>query len=171
MARIIWFFVAAQLLVGSANATSTEPLPLLLKSAPVQGSQVPASALNNKPVVVTFFASWCPPCTKEFQALNRIRKDFPADRLTIVAVNLFEKWGGNDNPARMARFLKRTKPQFYVISGNAPIAKAFGNVDRIPTLIVYNTKSKEVWRFVHKQGATKMSATAADIRAALSSLN
>ncbi len=170
MARIISFFLVGLLFAANANFASAEPLSLLTKPAAVQGAQVPAQALNNRPVVVTFFASWCPPCTDEFAALNEIRQEFPTDKLTIVAVNLFEKWGGNDNPQRMSRFLKRTKPEFYVIDGSKRIQQAFGNIERIPTLVVYDRQGKEVWRFVHKQGATKMSATAKDIRSALSAL-
>ncbi len=171
MARIISFLLVGLLFAVNANFTSAEPLSLLTKPAAVQGAQVPAQALNNRAVVVTFFASWCPPCTDEFAALNEIRQEFPIEKLTIVAVNLFEKWGGNDNPQRMARFLKRTNPKFYVIDGSERIQKDFGNIERIPTLVVYDRKGIEVWRFVHKQGATKMSATAEDIRTALKVLD
>ena len=31
------------------------------------------AALSGRPVIVTYFASWCPPCTHEFEALNTIR--------------------------------------------------------------------------------------------------
>ncbi len=170
MARIISFVLFVILATGKLYAAPIEPLSLLLKPEPVQGMQVPAAALNDRPVVVTFFASWCPPCTAEFKALNDIRKEFPAEKLTIVAVNLFEKWGGKNNPPRMKRFLKRTQPNFFVIEGSSKIQQAFGNIERIPTLVVYDRFGKEVWRFVHEQGATKMSATAADIRTALTAL-
>ncbi|HFC04457.1 MAG TPA: redoxin domain-containing protein, partial [Rhizobiales bacterium] len=158
MARLIRFLVISLLLVSKADAAPIEPLSLMLDAAPIQGKQVSLNDLKDRPVVVTFFASWCPPCTAEFKALNVIRKDFPASQLTIVAVNLFEAWGGKRNPARMKRFLKRTEPEFFVIKGNEAIRRAFGNIERIPTLVVYNRQGNEVWRFVHKQGATKMSA-------------
>jgi hypothetical protein len=90
--------------------------------------------------------------------------------LTIVAVNVFEKWGGKKHPSRMTRFLRRTEPKFKLVVGNAGILMAFGNIERIPSLIIYDRRGKEIWRFVHRQGATKMSATAQDIKSALNLL-
>lgn len=150
-----------------ASSGTKHPLELLPAQDAVQGEKVPAADLEGKSVVVTFFASWCPPCTDEFKALNNVRAEFASKDVSIVAVNLFEKWGGKENPVRMARFLKRTKPQFHVIKGSKKIAKAFGNIERIPSLVVYDPKGKEVWRFIHLRGAKKMSATAEEISAAL----
>ena len=164
---LILVFSFSVLTVIPAQAGKAGPLSLLPSVPAVIGEQVPGAALISKPVVVTFFASWCPPCTDEFKALNDVRAEHPADKVTIIAVNLFEKWGGKENPLRMARFLKRTKPAFYVVKGNKQIAKAFGNIERIPSLVVYDPKGKEVWRFIHLQGAAKMSANADEIKAAL----
>lgn len=154
---------------GDVRASTIHPLTLIPSAKPVVGDHVPASELSGKPVVVTFFASWCPPCTDEFKAMNQVRAEFPAEDVTLVAVNLFERWGGKDNPLRMKRFLKRTKPQFPLVKGTKKIAKAFGNITRIPSLVVYDHAGKEVWRFIHLQGATKMSATAEEIASALKS--
>ncbi len=167
MTRFI--FVLVLWLGALAPAQGNQPGPLaLLPAAPaIIGEQVPAAELVSKPVVVTFFASWCPPCTDEFKALNEVRASYPDGKATIVAVNLFEKWGGKENPARMAKFLRRTDPRFYVVKGNKQIARAFGNIERIPSLVVYDPAGEEVWRFVHLRGATKMSANAGEIKAAL----
>ncbi len=168
MIRIALFSLWISFLTaGPVQAGSSAPLALLPAAPAVIGDQVPQQVLVSKPVVVTFFASWCPPCTDEFKALNEVRAEYPENKATIVAVNLFENWGGKENLQRMARFLKRTKPEFYVVKGDKKIAKAFGNIERIPSLVVYDPKGKEVWRFIHLRGAKKMSANAGEIKDAL----
>ena len=136
---------------------------LLLEATPFEGMSIDAGQIDGKPVIVTFFASWCPPCTDEFKVLNQVRSSHAEERLGIIAVNAFEAWGGAKNPARMKRFLVRTKPDFTLVEETEGVLAAFGDVTRIPTLIIYDRNGREVWRFVHEVGAEKMSATLEDI--------
>ena len=144
--------------------------PLLLKATPFEGMSISERQLTGKPVIVTFFASWCPPCTDEFKVLNEVRGSHGEERLAIIAVNAFEAWGGAKNPARMKRFLARTKPAFTLVEESEGVLAAFGGVARIPTLIIYDRDGREVWRFIHEVGAVKMSATLEDIQTVLSDL-
>jgi|GEM_PF-1318747 len=124
----------------------------------------PFSPPGGKVTVVTFFASWCPPCRVEFHHLSAIRRRYPAADLDIVAINLFETWAGQSNPGRLDRFLRDTKPQFTVIRGNDDISKRFGDVTRIPTLLVFDRQGRMAYRFVHKTGATKTHVEEAELR-------
>ena len=164
---LITCFGAAQ----SRASDLSEARPFLLAAAPVESARLVEADLTGKPVIVTFFASWCPPCTDEFLTLNQIRADHGPDRLGIVAVNAFEAWGGKKNPVRMARFLARTRPEFPMVESSGEILRVFGNVERIPTLIIYDAEGREVWRFVHEVDATKRSASVEDIRSVLARFN
>jgi len=135
-------------------------------ASPIKGSK-PAQIPQVGPVVVTFFASWCPPCTDEFKHLNALATDENLDGGSIVAINLFEDFGGKKNPARMARFIKQTEPQFPLIAGTEEMRVAFGDITRIPTVVVYNRSGREVWRFVHERNATKTHVTLDELRQAL----
>ena len=42
---------------------------------------------NKKPVIVYFFATWCPWCAKDFEALSKVYKDYE-DNVSIVAISL-----------------------------------------------------------------------------------
>ena len=164
---LIGFLVILIFAASSARAEPVSgPLSLLVPAKSIAGPAVSKSLLVDKPVVVTFFASWCPPCLPEFMTLNALKKHPDAQGVTIIAVNIFEDFGGK-NPARMQRFLSRTSPEFSVVKGTAEIRAAFGNVSRIPTLVIYDSRGRESWRFVHKLGATKMTADLDEIVAAL----
>jgi thiol-disulfide isomerase/thioredoxin len=127
----------------------------------------PFSPPAGKVAVVTFFASWCPPCRTEFRHLSAVQRHYPASDLNIVAINLFETWAGQSNAARLDRFLKDTKPRFTVIRGNDGISQRFGGITRIPTLLVFDRRGRMAYRFIHKTGATKQQVEEAELRQVL----
>jgi len=167
MIRLVTFFCLAifPLRLAVASDGVVHPLDTLL-NAPVlaaDGYEVAPladGALDGRPVVVT-------PCTIEFREIKKLQSMFPGGGYSVVGVNLFEDFGGQDDSGRMTRFLNRTQPEFALLVGNAGIASAFGDVDRIPTMVVYDRDGEEVWRFVHVRGSEKTHATAEDIAGAL----
>lgn len=55
------------------------------------GAPVKLSEFNReKPVLLIFWASWCPSCVEEIPDVNKIRQEFPASDLGILAVNVQE---------------------------------------------------------------------------------
>lgn len=159
---LIPIFLFSQIIIASA-----EPLRsvrhLLIDAPVISGEAIDRDTLDGKPVVIAFFASWCPPCRTEFQALNQVveRAERP---VTIIAVNLFEGAiaPGSAN-VRLARYLETTNPQFSVIGGGAEIATALGGVDRIPNVFVFRPDGSLGHRFIHRKNAQKMSITANEL--------
>jgi peroxiredoxin len=47
---------------------------------------VPLSQLRGKPVVINFWATWCPPCTDELPYFTRLAHDY-GNRVVIVTVS------------------------------------------------------------------------------------
>ncbi len=42
---------------------------------------------QNKPVIVYFFATWCPWCAKDYVALSKVYKDY-VDKVSIISIDL-----------------------------------------------------------------------------------
>jgi len=64
------------------------PPPLLGKDR--AGNEVDLAALRGKVVIVTFWASWCPPCRKELPVLGHFQRVVGRDALEVVAINYKE---------------------------------------------------------------------------------
>ena len=137
----------------------------LLALAPIGTQRVTEHLDGHVVVVVSFFASWCPPCRTEFQHLNTLKTEF-GDTLEVIAINVFEQWDDNDE-ARLQAFLEDTRPLFAVVAATEHIRSAFGDVQRIPSVFVFSVTGVPVLRFVHERGAEKRTAGIDELRAAI----
>ena len=80
------------------------PTPNLIESAPAQvgqpaidfallnltGQQIWLSDLRGKVVIVTFWATWCPPCRTEIPELNNVYLDLKSEGVEILAIDVRE---------------------------------------------------------------------------------
>jgi thiol-disulfide isomerase/thioredoxin len=80
--------------VSAHFASSLKSLKLVGRAAPtidaidVDGRRVRLSDLKGKVVLVTFWASWCPPCLDAFPRLNAVQEKYRGRGLEIIGVNL-----------------------------------------------------------------------------------
>jgi thiol-disulfide isomerase/thioredoxin len=91
-------FVAV-LLVSSLAAVAEGPLltpmpdqpaaPGFVLSAP-DGSRHSLEDMRGKPVIVNFWATWCPPCRAEMPSMQRAWEQVKDDGILMVAVNVGE---------------------------------------------------------------------------------
>ncbi len=64
-----------------------------------EGQMVRLSGLLGKPVLLNFWATWCPPCRKEMPDLERFHEQY-GDKIVVLGIN----W--NDEEQAAAEFLK-----------------------------------------------------------------
>lgn len=75
---------------------------------------------KGKVVYLDFWASWCGPCVESFPFMNSLHKDFKAQGLQVLAVNL------DENREDATNFVSKRPPEFLVAADdNANCAKAF----------------------------------------------
>ena len=66
--------------------------------------------IGTKPVLLEFWATWCPICKGLLPQLEVIRKNF-GDRIELIGVNVTV----NDSKARVRRYLTEHRPAFRVL--------------------------------------------------------
>jgi len=91
--------------------------------------------LNNKVVLINFWAPWCNPCVKEMPNLVKLQNKYKKD-LIIVAI-LFDKVSSRQT---IDEFVKKYKINFPVTIGaeNFNIAKAFNDLQMVPESYLYD---------------------------------
>lgn len=86
---IVLFTLFATQVLADAKFEVGDALPSYLGKDP-EGNKIELEDHLGKVVVVSFWASWCPPCLKELPALEAIQNAAGKDKLTVVAVNFKE---------------------------------------------------------------------------------
>jgi len=119
----------AQLVVPKAG----DPLPTLALN--YLGKQ---PELSGRPVLVEFWATWCPPCRKSIPHLNQIYEKFKSQGLEIVGIT-------DEDEATVKKFQQQV-PMEYNVAINTPqsVYQQFG-IEGIPTAFLVNKGGKIVW--------------------------
>ena len=147
----------------------SEALSALQGLEPLRGETVDPVVLDGRAVIVTFFASWCPPCHDEFRHLKRVAETH-GDEVAIVAINVFENRSNPQTQARLRRFLDEHAPPFAVLAGGRDIRRVYDGLDRIPSLFVFAPDGRLAWHFRHARGAERTHVTEADLKKVLTDL-
>ena len=98
-------------------------------NVPTNSGIEPLSQLRGKPVVINFWASWCPPCTDEMPYFQRL-KDLYGDRVRVITVD----W--NEDPATAAAYLRAQHLDLPVVSDRQSKIYAAYSLSEVPDTVV-----------------------------------
>jgi thiol-disulfide isomerase/thioredoxin len=155
---------AARLELSAAMQEQIRALPQ------VRGAKLGAEALRGKVVMVTFFASWCPPCRVEMEYLKDLYATHRERGLEILAVNLFEDFDDLSDDRRLKAYLRRVAPEFPVVKGSDAISAAFGKITRIPSLFVFDRAGRAVFHFTNERAGPSTTADPEKLKALVTQL-
>jgi thiol-disulfide isomerase/thioredoxin len=96
--------LAVTLALGQAGTPPPKD-PALIDA---QGYTKLVQQYKGKPLLVTFWATWCEPCRDEYPMLNELAKRYAPQGLKVVGVDLDQ----DGDLILMRRFLARYKPIF-----------------------------------------------------------
>jgi thiol-disulfide isomerase/thioredoxin len=110
-------------------------LPLL-----TEDKRLTLDELKGKVVLLDFFATWCKPCKEEIPVLIRLSNKYPADKVSIISVNVIES--ERNGLQGVLGFAKRFKITYPVIVDYDDKAKDAYQIDAFPTLIFIDQSGK-----------------------------
>ena len=130
MAAVGWFgWRESSRKAPQANRAVQTPVPIdpdpskfyAAKLSDLQGVEQPLAQWQGRPLVVNFWATWCPPCVKEMPDLNRLAQQYPNAQFLGVAIDAAEN---------VQDFVKKVPVSYPIlIAGHAGIelVRALGN--------------------------------------------
>jgi len=124
-----------------------------------EGTPFNWTALQGKPLLLNFWATWCPPCVKEMPELDRFHREFSPAGWQVVGLAI-------DGPTPVKEFLTKVKVGFGVALagfGGTELAQTMGNTaGGLPFTVLIDAQGRIRHR---KMGATHFDELAAWARA------
>jgi hypothetical protein len=87
------------------------------------GAELALSSLRGRPLLVNFWATWCPPCVEEMPLLDRFYRENSASGWNVLGLAI-------DQPSSVRQFLSRTPVSFPIgMAGlqGTELGRALGN--------------------------------------------
>jgi thiol-disulfide isomerase/thioredoxin len=100
------------------------------------GGELAMATLRGRPLLLNFWATWCPPCLREMPALDRVQREFAARGLAVVGLAI-------DGATPVRDYLARTPVSYAIgLAGfeGTELSRRLGN-DRgaLPFSVLFGT--------------------------------
>ena len=111
-----------------------------------EGTSTKLSGMQNKVVVLNFWATWCPPCLEEMPEINALYPELQSKNIQLLGIAI-------DSPSNIRNYLKKMKIDYPLYAGGfggAELASQFGNSNGgLPYTVVLGKDGTVLWT---KQG-------------------
>ena len=108
--------------------------------------------LENKVVLLDFFATWCPPCRAEIPHLVNLKNEFKG-KFEVIGLNIGERDGSITPNSVLQDFKKQFNINYPIAAGQSvgALYHALGNLNEsnsIPFMLIFNTKGEFLQSYI-----------------------
>ncbi len=127
----------------TANALGVGDTIYSFSGTDMNGKPVDLSkVIGKQPVMLIFWASWCPNCKQEVPAINKFYEKYGPQGMAFIGINV----GFNDSIGRARAFMEITKMAYPVLFDTKGTLSKQYKVQGVPTIIVADKQGRVVSR-------------------------
>lgn len=90
LSTILLFFCSTVFSAELLTVIPSKPQPPGFKLADMDGEIITLAHYRGRPVIINFWATWCPPCREELPSMNRAWEKIKDEDIAMVAINVGE---------------------------------------------------------------------------------
>jgi peroxiredoxin len=146
---------------SACRALAPDPLPpaLVEKEAPdfqlpdASGHTISLAAQRGHPVMLNFWATWCPPCIDEVPSLEDLARTLDGTDMRLLAVSVDDDW------AAIRRFFVKGTKIGVLLDTSHNVPKTFGT-EKYPETYFIDAQGHVRYYFINKRNWSKPEAAA-----------
>jgi len=146
---------------AACQALNPDAIPAFLQGrdapdfelADSQGKKISLSAQKGHPVLINFWATWCPPCTEEMPSMEALAAGVAGTDIRVLAVSVDQKWD------EVRRFFARGTRLGVLLDASAEVPKRFGT-DKYPETFFIDAAGRVRHYFINKRDWSRPEAIA-----------
>jgi peroxiredoxin len=122
-------------------AMAATKMPAFKLEEVVSGKKIDSGIFAGKSLLITFFASWCPPCIQEIATLIHLQKTYSQSGFSVIGLSV-------DKEKRVVRDLVAKRDINYpVMMATDALTVSFGGVYGVPTSFLVNRSGTVVKKY------------------------
>ena len=153
----IVLFIGIFFSAGPLQATTK--MPAFSLPEVTDGRTIDSRKLQGKVLLVTFFATWCPPCMEEVPGLVELQKELAKDGFSVIAFSVDE-----EGPGVVGKLVMKMGINYPVVMADSGTIRDFGGVYGIPVAFLINQNGTIVKKY---SGYVPHSVLANDIKSVM----
>lgn len=142
LARILFIALlsAGMLLFGESRAATKMPSFALENVR--DGKIVDSESFRGRVLLLTFFATWCPPCLEEVPILMKLHKDMEGAGFSVIGMSVDQQ-----DPSAIAKFVEKKEINYPVLLAQSKTTMDFGGIYGIPVAFLVNKAGNVVKKY------------------------
>jgi peroxiredoxin len=146
---------------GACTALKPDPLPPFLANGSTPDFQLPdtsghtvsLSGQRGHPVLLNFWATWCPPCVDEVPSLEELARRIDGTDLRLLAVSVDDDWSA------VRRFFVKGSAIGVLLDTSHDVPKKFGT-EKYPETFLVDAAGRVRYYFINKRDWSRPEAVA-----------
>jgi len=118
-----------------------EKMPEFELRSALDGEVVKSKDFSGKVLLITFFATWCPPCRQEVPTLIQLQTDYESKGFSVIGLSV------DKGKKVVAKTIKKEKINYPILMAKSKTARDFGGVVGIPISFLVNKQGIIVKRY------------------------